>query len=53
MHPKQLELFWLKSVYKNCKTLGISGYVIERFEKNYLEERNEQNNRINSNTKRT
>lgn len=53
MHRKQQELHWLQSVYKNCETLGISGFVIKRFETYYLEERNDQNNRIVSTTKRT
>lgn len=49
-HP---ELQWLKSVYENCETVGISKSTVERFEKYYLTERRQQNGRMDSVSKRT
>lgn len=53
MKLKQQELSWLQSVYKNCETVGISRFIIERFEKYYLVERDDRIDEFVSNTKRT
>lgn len=53
MHPKHQERHWLQSVYRNCEAVGISRFIIERFESYYLDERKDQNERTNSTAKRT
>ncbi|MGA3674368.1 hypothetical protein [Lysinibacillus agricola] len=51
MEQQKNERFWLQAVYKNCEALGISRLVIERFEKHYLTEGMEQNDRVVATTK--